>query len=58
MCIRFGSDAGRDFLSTRDPVPRRPEPSAECRGPARDGRRRSRLHEFLAGFYGRKGSDR
>ena len=24
MCMRMGSDAGRDFLSTRDPVKKEP----------------------------------
>jgi hypothetical protein len=58
MCIRFGSDDGRDFLSTRDPVAQESMPGTPRRERARDDDWRGKLQEFLAGFYGKRGSDR
>lgn len=58
MCIRFGSDDGRGFLSTRDPVPQDSRPGTQRREQARDDAWRGKLQEFLAGFYGKRGSDR
>jgi hypothetical protein len=58
MCMRFGSDGGRDFLSTSDPEPSR---SRDARN--RDWRetvqpKTSRLQVFLEQFYFRGGARR
>lgn len=56
MCMRFGSNDGRDFLSTREPPTQKP--STEQRERAADSApaARSLWREFLEGLYFRRGS--
>lgn len=56
MCMRFASDDGREFLSSREP--RTPKPSTEKERRPVATESRSLWRDFLEGLYFRGGSGR
>jgi len=51
MCIRFGSDEGRQFLSPADPAPARPDVAPAAAEAEANRPLAVRLKEWLEDFY-------